>query len=142
LYTQENLDAVIFGTIVPFTREGNRFIFSTVQDIVNFYEEVVNASLISQPIGNAGYSLGVGTRLRGSVQEVFLDLSNGTRVVTWELMTQITSQADLPVGGNSPDGTIGYGAVYLDWNADGVADTTSDSPPSSNTDPLRFQSIL
>ena len=60
-------------------------------------------------------------------------------IVEFLLMTQISSQADLPTGGNSPDGTIGWGPIYLDWNADGVEDLPSDPIPTSYVDPLRFK---
>jgi hypothetical protein len=55
------------------------------------------------------------------------------------LMTQITSQSVLPSGGNSPDNTVGWGAIYLDWNADGVADVVTDPPPNAYVDALRFK---
>jgi hypothetical protein len=56
-------------------------------------------------------------------------------------MQQITNQSDLPVGGDSPDGTLGWGLVYCDWDLDGVQDPTSATPPGSFCDPLRFQLI-
>jgi len=57
------------------------------------------------------------------------------------LMQQITNQSDLPVGGDSPDGTLGWGLVYCDWDLDGVQDPTNATPPGSFCDPLRFQLI-
>ena len=39
------------------------------------------------------------------------------------------------------DNTIGYGAVYLDWNLNGVADTTSEPSGGGDTDQLRFEVI-
>jgi hypothetical protein len=55
-------------------------------------------------------------------------------------MTQLTSQSSLPVGGDSPDGTIGYGAVYSDVNGDGVPGLITDLG-AGNIDPLRFEQI-
>jgi hypothetical protein len=120
------------------TRIGNDYIFLTLTDLIAFYDAVFNKTAIDQPVGNTGYSLGVGTILRSLKGELNLKIQDGTIVVKWVLMKQITNQLDLPVGGNSPVNTIGYGAIYLDWNLDGIANETSESAPSL-TDPLRFK---
>jgi hypothetical protein len=55
-------------------------------------------------------------------------------------MTQITRQADLPVdvGGSSPDGTVGWGLIYSDWDLNGVLDNYN---PGGHLDVLRFKVI-
>ena len=143
IYTEANLQTAIETTSVSYRNEDNRFIFTSLEDVVSFYIDVVSASLESQPIGNQGYSMGVGTRLRGSRNEIFLDLEDGTRIIVWQLMTQLTSQEDNAPDwrGNSPKGTVGYGSVYCDWDADGVADQPSDSIPDPYCDQIRFKRI-
>jgi len=131
----------ILESTITITRSGNDYIFLTLVDLVTFYNAVFNRTAIDQPVGNLGYSLGVGTVLRGLRVELNLKLQSGITVVKWALMKQITNQLDLPSGGNSPVNTIGYGAVYLDWNLDGVADTPSDPSGGGDTDPLRFEVI-
>ncbi len=128
----------ILSQSISIVRVGNNYNFNTLQDLIDFYEAVYVRTSIQQPTGNAGYSLGVGTILKSKRKRINLNF-NGLTVVKWVLMEQITNQSDLPSGGSSPDGTIGYGSVYLDWNLDGIADLTSDSVPSSNLDPLRFE---
>jgi hypothetical protein len=125
---------------VSFSQSGSDLIFATLTDLTDFYDTVYLRTSVTQPVGNVGYSLGVGTILRGSRDRINLRLSTGQIVVTWELMTQITSQSDLPSGGDSPDGTIGYGSIYSDYDLDGLQDPSNYTPPGFN-DPLRFQQI-
>jgi hypothetical protein len=111
---------------IPFTRTGNVLSFPTLNDLVAFYEVVYLRTEVSQPVGNRGFSLGVGTVLRAKMNDrIIWKLDSGITVVEWVLMYQITSQSTLPSGGNSPDGTVGYGTIYCDWNLDGVQDATN-----------------
>jgi hypothetical protein len=114
--------------------------FPTIDDVINFYSEMFFQSAVSQPIGNVGYSIAVNTILRARRNSrLYFKLQSGVTIVEMTLMTQITSQSVLPSGGNSPDNTVGWGAIYLDWNADGVADVVTDPPPSAYVDALRFK---
>ena len=111
---------------IPFTRTGNVLSFPTLNDLVAFYSEVYLRTEVSQPIGNPGFSVGVGTVVRAKMNDkIIWKLDSGITVVEWVLMHQITSQSTLPAGGNSPDGTVGYGTIYCDWNLDGVQDVTN-----------------
>ena len=111
---------------VTFTRNGNVFSFPTVLQIVTFYSEVYTVTETSQPVGNLGFSLGVGTRTRARRQDrIILQLDSGVKIIEWALMTQLTSQSSLPVGGNSPDGTVGWGSIYCDWDENGIQDPNS-----------------
>ena len=40
---------------------------------------------------------------------------------------------------NSTDKTIGWGAIYLDWDMDGIVDLATDTPPNFYVDPMRFK---
>jgi hypothetical protein len=126
---------------VSFTRDGNfTFVFPTLSDVINFYTEMYFQSAVSQPVGNAGYSLGVGTILQSRRgPNIVFRLVSGIEIVKMTLMTQITNQSDLPSGGNSPNGAVGWGSTHLDWNADGVADVATDNSPNEWVDPLRFK---
>jgi hypothetical protein len=149
LYPQVDLDYVtgIAPGLIPsisFTKSGNTYTFETFSDLTNFYDQLYISTSVSQPNGNnVGYSLGVGTiTIAKANQKLYFKLESGITVVEFHLMTQITNQSELPVGvgGNSPNGTIGWGLTYCDWNLDGIADTTSDPYPSSTyCDPLRFR---
>ena len=69
--------------------------------MVTFYNAVYARTAIDQPVGNPGYTLGVGTILRSLRGELNFKLQSGITVVKWILMKQITSQLDIPVGGDS-----------------------------------------
>ena len=140
LYPKSDLAEALELTNVEYTKEGNRYVFANLVDLDLFYYDVWYRTSISQPVNNTSYSLAVNTELKGSHDEVHLDLANGTRIITWQLMTQLTSQSSLPNGGDSPDGTIGYGAIYSDVDGDGVPGLITDIG-SGNIDPLRFQKI-
>lgn len=124
--------------------EDKRIVFEDIGHLYDFYNEVYESTEVAQPVGNVGYSLGVGTRLRDLGITVHLELANGLRVVTWRLVEQLTSQADLPAGGDSPDGTVGFVLIYCDWNQNGVQDPSNLNPGSlgfPNADPLRVEQV-
>ena len=127
-----------------FTRSGNVYSFSSLSGLVNFYEGVYNVTAVSQPIGNLGYSCGVGTRTRARKKDrLILKLNSGEKVVEWSLMTQLTNQNDLPAGGNSPQGTVGWSNIFCDWDLDGIQDPTSAAALALSTfiDGLVFKRI-
>jgi hypothetical protein len=128
-------------SIINFTKVDNfNYVFPTIEDVINFYSEMFFQSTLSQPISNLGYSLGVGTILRSKRRsKLNFKLESGLTIVEMTLMSQITSQSVLPSGGDSPDGTVGWGSIYLDWNADSVADNPNDPTPNQYVDPLRFK---
>ncbi len=126
---------------VSFTKvDDYNYVFPTLQDVINFYNEMYAQTAVTQPLGNNGFSLGVGTIVttRGNTRLKF-KLQSGISIVEFMNMTQITSQSSLPQGGNSPDGTVGWGPIYVDWNADGVGDLPTDSIPNVYVDPIRFK---
>lgn len=106
----------------PFVSVGDRMVFTDISHLYSFYGSVYEATAVSQPVGNVGYSLGVGTVLEDLGVTIHFDLESGLRVATWRLVRQITSQADVLVGGDSPDGTIGFLTIYSDWDEDGALD--------------------
>ena len=127
-----------------FTRSGNVYSFSSLSGLVNFYEGVYNVTAVSQPIGNLGYSCGVGTRTRARKKDrLILKLNSGEKVVEWSLMTQLTNQNDLPSGGDSPQGTVGWSNIFCDWDLDGIQDPTSAAALALSTfiDGLVFKRI-
>jgi hypothetical protein len=115
IYPQIDVDSVLSGTTYSYILSEDDIIFDNLENLVQVYLEIVNKSLVSQPIGNQGYSLGVGTKLRSRRKRLNMLISSGQIIVKWLLVEQITSQSDIPVGGDSPDGTIGYLTIYTDY---------------------------
>jgi len=144
-YVEETIPGL--SPSIPFTKTGNVFSFPTLNDLVIFYSEVYLRTEVSQPVGNQGFSLGVGTRMRARMNDrIIWKLDSGIKVVEWVLMQQLTSQSTLPVPANSPDGTVGYGTIYCDWNLDGVQDATNltstvPGPLSIYLDGIIFQPV-
>jgi hypothetical protein len=135
------VDAGLTYSSVTFTKvDDYTYEFPTIQELINFYGEMFFQTSVSNPGSNAGYSLALNTVLRArNYPKLTFRLTSGLVIAQFLLMTQITRQADLPSGGNSIDGTVGWGAVYLDWNGDGVPDVATDAPPNGYVDPLRFK---
>lgn len=142
LYPQADLQWTLDNTDISYTQSGSSIYFNSVDDLVNFYIAVYYRTSVTQPNGNQGYSLGVGTRtIAYGDQKLYLKLNSGETVVVWTLMTQITNQSDLPVGGNSPNGTVGWGIIYSDWDLNGAIDPIDVQLPDPFLDHLLFQQV-
>ncbi len=145
LYPIDNINPIIEqykGLSPSIIVDNNKLSFGDISSLYSFYDAVYTDTTISQPIGNVGYSLGVGTILLDLNQTLFLNLDDGKTIIKWQLVKQLTSQSDLPAGGNSPDNTIGYIVSYCDWDEDGEQDPLNLMPSSlgySNGDPLRIE---
>lgn len=122
LYPIANINSVLTST--TYTRIGNRLIFANKNDLITFYDNVFASTAISQPVGNEGYSLGVGTIVKDLQTELYLELPNNLLMVTWRLVKQISKQISLSVGGNSPNDTIGYATIVSNWSAQDFIDHT------------------
>jgi hypothetical protein len=138
LYPIIDIDYVLENTEINIIQEGSDLIFNTLGDLTDFYDEVFVKTSESQPVGNVGYSIGVGTLLLEKRKSLNLKLSTGETVVEWRLFEQLTNQGEVLSPGNSPDGTVGYGSIYNDYDLDGNQDPTNASPPSDYSDPLRI----
>jgi hypothetical protein len=122
LYPVDDVNHVVGVHGVNVVDGGRRIVCGDMEDLYGKYNLMFARTAVSQPVGNIGYTLGVGTRLGDLGVTVHWHLASGLRVLTWRLVEQLTSQGDLPVGGDSPDGTIGFVTIYSDWNNDGVND--------------------
>ena len=114
IYPIADTEYALSGTTYSYTRNGNTLIFADQDSLIAVYIEIFNRTGVTQPINNIGYSLGVGTKLKDIGDELYFKI-NDTLMVTWRLVEQITNQLDLPVGGDSPKGTIGYLTVFENW---------------------------
>jgi hypothetical protein len=116
LYPPSDLETALSLTTIPYTGIGDSLYFSSITDMGNFYDEVFQQTAISQPVGNQGYSLGVGTELQNLVTPLFWKLLDTDEVIVmWILTQQLTEQSTLPSPGDSPNGTIGYLTRYENW---------------------------
>ena len=73
---------------------------------------------MAQPIGNEGYTLGVGTMLEDLGREIRFTLTSGEIIMRWRNVLQLTPQLPynvIPNPGNSPGGTVGFITVFASY---------------------------
>jgi hypothetical protein len=118
LYPKNDLTTALKNTTIPHTYDGSHIVCATLSDLIALYDFVFNQTAISQPIGNVGFSLGVGTHLEDMGDELEWQLPGGRAVLKWRLLKQLTPQtvSYIPVPGNSPADTVGYGTVWASYN--------------------------
>jgi hypothetical protein len=120
IYPIADLQYVINNTSIPLTATptsiGTDLFFRSVSAAANFYDEVYTRTSVTQPSGNQGYTLGVGTTALDLQDQISFKVGNDLYVI-WRLVQQLTDQATLPpgIGGDSPNGTIGYLTVLDSW---------------------------
>jgi len=118
LYPEADITSGLASTTFSKTYDGAMITCPTLSDIIGVYTDIYNKTAISQPVGNAGYSVGVGTLLEDMGHEIRFTLANGKVVLIWRLVKQLTPQKPytvLPVRGDSPNGTIGYVTTFCSY---------------------------
>jgi hypothetical protein len=116
IYPIADLQYVINNTSIPLTATPTELFFQSVSAAANFYDQVYLRTSVTQPIMNEGYTLGVGTTALDLQDQLSFKVGNNLYVL-WRLVQQLTDQATFPpgVGGNSPNGTIGYLTIVESW---------------------------
>jgi len=118
MYPPADVEYGLAHTTFSYRRVGNTLIFPDMNNLSAVYTDIYNRTAETQPIGNAGYTLGVGTSLLDMGKEIQFELPGGNLVITWRLMRQLTPQLPatvIPVPGNSPNDTIGYVTTFTSY---------------------------
>jgi hypothetical protein len=121
LYPEINITRALATTTYKYTYDGDFITCPDIASIAGIYDDIFNSTAISQPINNAGYSLGVGTLLEDQGKELRFRLTSGQVIIVWRLVKQLTPQTPapgniIPVPGNStPNETIGYITTFLSY---------------------------
>ena len=118
LYPEVNVAAALATTTYKHTYDGDFITCPDIASIAGIYSDIFNSTAISQPFGNEGYSLGVGTLLEDQGKELRFRLTSGQVIIVWRLVRQITPQLPasvIPSPGNSPNGTIGFITTFLSY---------------------------
>lgn len=124
LYPQADVTTALKTTTYKYKYNGNIITCPTLDDIIGVYTDIYTATSISQPVGNEGYTLGVGTLLEDMGREIKFCLTTGEVVIIWRLVKQLTPQKPdtvIPNGGNSPNGTIGFITTFCSYGDGGYA---------------------
>jgi hypothetical protein len=112
LYPPSDFEAALATTTYQYTYDGVFITCPDISTLEGLYTDIFNKTAQSQPIGNVGFSLGVGTILENFGKKLYFQVPSGNTVIEWTLVKQLTPQSALPSGGNSPDGTVGYIITY------------------------------
>jgi hypothetical protein len=114
LYPQSDIAIAMASTTYTFTFDGTFIICPDMTNLLGLYNEIYLQTAISQPIGNPGFTLGVGTFCQNFGKTIIWQAPNGNTVLKWQLVQQITPQTTdyIPAPGSSPDNTVGYLTTY------------------------------
>jgi len=119
LYPEIDITRALATTTFKYTYDGDFITCPDIASIAGIYNDIFNRTAVSQPIDNAGYSLGVGTLLEDQGKELRFRLTSGQVIIVWRLVKQLTPQQAatvIPVPGNStPNGTIGYITTFISY---------------------------
>jgi hypothetical protein len=118
LYPMSDIQTALNATAIPYTFDGTILAVNNIADLITLYNEIYAVTTVTQPVGNVGYTLGVGSQTMDLGKEIIWQINGGLQVIKWRLMQQLTPQLPatvIPVPGNSPDGTIGYGTVWVSY---------------------------
>lgn len=118
IYPIEYVERALTTTIIPHTYDGVNIVCNDVSGVINLYSEIFNLTAIAQPVGNTGFSLGVGTLLQDYGREIFFRNVRGDFFIHWRNVKQLSPQTTPPVNvpGNSPVDTIGFVTVNASYN--------------------------
>jgi hypothetical protein len=116
LYPTADINAALAITTHPYTFDGVNIVCPDIPSLYGVYNDIFAQTYNSQPVGNRGYSCGVGTIFQDLGKQIFFKLPGDNAVVHWRLVKQITPQTNPPLSSpaNSPNGTVGYLTV---WNS-------------------------
>ena len=118
LYPEVNITAALATTTFRHTYDGDFITCPDIASIAGIYDAIFNSTAASQPVGNPGYSLGVGSLVEDLGKELRFRLTTGQVIIVWRLVRQLTPQLPatvISVPGDSPNGTIGYITTFLSY---------------------------
>ena len=115
LYPTADIQRGLAATTYKYTFNGDVITCPDITNLIGVYNDIYAQTANSQPVGNVGFSLGVGTFLADLGSEIRFALEGGAVVILWRLSKQISPQTTPPIAvpGNSPNGTIGYVTTFV-----------------------------
>jgi hypothetical protein len=131
LYPMADIKKALAASSVAHTFDGTNIICPSIADITQIYSDIFSQTAISQPVGNTGFSLGVGSIVEDFGKDIYFKLSNGMAVIHWRLVKQLTPQAPatvIPNPGNSPNETVGFITVWTSFGENSPAPAVFDKP--------------
>ena len=118
LYPEVNVTRALATTTFKHTYDGDFITCPDIATIAGIYDAIFNSTVVSQPVGNPGYTVGVGTLLEDQGKELRFRLTSGQVIIVWRLVKQLTPQSPatvIPSPGDSPNETIGYVPTFFSY---------------------------
>ena len=119
LYPEINITRALATTTYNYTYDGDFITCPDIATIAGVYGDIFNSTTVSQPVGNPGYTVGVGTLLEDQGKELRFRLTTGQVIIVWRLVKQLTPQLPARVisadPGDSPNETIGYVPTFFSY---------------------------
>jgi hypothetical protein len=118
LYPEADVKAGLESTSYTYDYTGDSIICPTLSNIIGVYTDIYERTTISQPNGNVGFTVGVGSLLEDMGRELRFCLTDGQVVVVWRLVKLLTPQSPatvIPSPGNSPNETVGYVTTFCSY---------------------------
>ena len=129
IYPINNIEDALKTSTNYTSFDGTNLIVPSVSNFVALASEIFNQTAISQPIGNQGFSCGVGTLFQDFGKTIEFKLPGGQVLARWALVKQLSPQTNppVPVPGNSPNGTIGYIYIFAAYGTSNDLSTDVDT---------------
>ena len=124
LYPMVDIERAMATTTYTYTFDGTNIVCPDMSNLVGLYGDIYQQTTISQPNGNTGYTLGVGTFVQNFGKTLYWQLPNGVIALKWRLVQQLTDQSNayIPAPGNSPPRTTGFITIYNPEGYDAILD--------------------
>lgn len=118
LYPIQDVTDALATTTHPHTFYGDNIVVPDMAAFLGIYSDIYARTAVTQPLGNEGYSIGVGTMLEDLGKEIRFTLTSGEIIMRWRNMLQLTPQKPyyvIPNPGNSPGGTVGFITTFASY---------------------------
>jgi len=118
LYPIADVNTGLAKSINTYKYDGDFITCPNLTTLIAVYNDIYNQTTVTQPVGNVGYSIGVGTLLEDMGKELRFRLTSGEIIVIWRLVKQLTPQSPATVilnPGNSPNLTVGYITTFVSY---------------------------
>lgn len=114
IYPEADIQRALKTSTHVTSYDGTNIIVPSIADFIAFYSEMYIQTAQSQPIGNPGFTCGVGTLLQDFGKTLEMKLPSGEVIARFRLVKQISPQATPPIPnpGNSPNRTVGFVLIF------------------------------
>lgn len=120
IYPPADIAYALSTTTYKYKYDGTNIVCPDMANLIGVQNAIYFRTTVTQPVGNVGYSIGVGSLLKDLGEVINFKLETGEKVIGWRLVQQLTPQLPatvIPVPGNSPPNTIGYVTTFTSYKS-------------------------